>query len=51
MFERIRGFFMNVLGLFHNFSVKEVTGIDTSVSRTMRDAIELWSQMAGGYAP
>ena len=51
MFERIRGFFMNVLGLFHNYSVKDITGVDTNISLSMHNAIELWSQMMGGNAP
>lgn len=51
MLERIRGFFMNILGMFHNFSVKEITGIDTNLSRAMYNAIELWAQMTGGNAP
>lgn len=51
MFEKIRGFFMNVLGLFHNYSLKEITGIDTNLSSEMYNAIELWSNMASGNAP
>ncbi len=51
MFERIRGFFMNILGLFHNYSVKEITGIDTNLSSEMYNAIELWADMASGIAP
>ena len=43
MFEKIRGFFMNILGLFHNHSLKEITGIDTNLSSGMYNAIELWS--------
>lgn len=51
MFERIRGFFMNILGLFHNFSVKDITGVETNLSSEMYNAIELWSRMASGNAP
>lgn len=51
MFEKIRGFFMNILGLFHNHSLKEITGIDTNLSSGMYNAIELWSNMASGNAP
>lgn len=51
MFGRIRRFFMDILGMFHSLSVKDITGVDTCVSREMREAIELWSQMAGGDAP
>jgi A118 family predicted phage portal protein len=51
MFERIRGFFMNIFGLFHNFSLKEITCIDTNLSSEMYNAIELWGQMLSGCAP
>ena len=51
MFERIRGFFMNILGLFHNYSIKEITKIDTNLSSEMYNAIELWADMASGHAP
>nr|DAU05653.1 MAG TPA: portal protein [Caudoviricetes sp.] len=51
MFEKIRGFFMNVLRLFHNYSLKEITGIDTNLSSEMYNAIELWSAMMSGEAP
>src|SRR5574344_45107 len=51
MFEKIKGFFMNVLGLFHNYSIKEITGIDTNLSSEMYSAIELWSAMMSGQAP
>ena len=51
MFERIRGFFMNILGLFHTTTIKDVTGIDTNLSSEMYNAIELWSNMASGNAP
>src|SRR5574344_2752890 len=51
MFEKIKGFFMNVLGLFHNYSINEITGIDTNLSSEMYSAIELWSAMMSGQAP
>ena len=51
MFERIKGFFMNVLGLFRNYTIKEITGIDTNITAEMYNAIELWSNMASGNAP
>lgn len=51
MFERIRGFFMNILGLFHSATIKDVTGIDANLSSEMYDAIELWGQMMSGNAP
>lgn len=51
MFERIRGFFMNILGLFHTTTIKDVTGIDTNLSSDMYNAIKLWLQMMSGNAP
>ncbi len=51
MFEKIKGFFMNILQLFHNYSIKEITGIDTNISAEMYKAIELWSAMMSGNAP
>lgn len=51
MFEKIKGFFMNILQLFHNYSIKEITGIDTNISSEMYRAIELWSDMMSGQAP
>lgn len=51
MFEKIKGFFMNILGLFHNYTIKDITGIDTNISAEMYNAIELWSNMASGNAP
>jgi len=51
MFEKIRGFFMNILHLFKNYSVEEVTGIDTNISSEMFQHIELWGDMMRGAAP
>lgn len=51
MLERIRGFFMNILSLFRNRTIKEVTGIDTNITGEMYKAIELWAQMMAGHAP
>lgn len=51
MFERIKGFFMNILGLFRGYTVKDVTGIDTGISAQMYRMIELWQAMAAGNAP
>lgn len=51
MFERIRGFFMNILGLFHNYTIEQVTGIETNITGEMYNAIELWAQMMSGNAP
>ncbi len=51
MFDKIRGFFMNVLHLFHSTTIKDVTGIETNITAEMYSAIELWSAMMGGNAP
>ena len=51
MIERIRGFFMDILGLFRNRTIQDVTGIDTNISAEMYRAIELWSAMMSGSAP
>ena len=51
MFEKIRGFFMNILSIFQNQTIKEVTGIDTNITGEMNKAIELWADMMSGRAP
>ena len=51
MFEKIRGFFMNVLSYFHTTRIEELTGIDTHITSTMFQRIELWAQLAAGHAP
>ena len=51
MFEKIRGFIMNVLQLFHTNTIKDVTGINTNISEQMYSSIELWGQMMSGAAP
>ncbi|MGP1603328.1 MAG: phage portal protein [Treponema sp.] len=42
---------MNILGLFYNYTIKDITGIDTNISAEMYNAIELWSAMMSGQAP
>ena len=51
MFERIRGFFMNVLNFFHATRIEELTGVETSVSSEMYQRINLWAQIAADKAP
>ena len=51
MFEKIRGFFMNILSYFHTTRIEELTGVDTHISSTMFERIELWGQIAAGKAP
>ena len=51
MFERIRGFFMNILNYFKNTTIEEITGINTNISSDMYDHIKLWAQLMNGHAP
>lgn len=51
MFEKIRGFFMNILGYFHTTNIEELTGIETNLTSAMKKRIELWADMAAGRAP
>ena len=51
MFEKIRGFFMNMLQIFHTPEYKDITGINTNISVQMYKAIELWEKMMSGHAP
>lgn len=51
MFEKIKGFFMNILNAFHGYTVEEVTGIKTNITNEMYRAINLWADMASGHAP
>ena len=32
MFEKIRGFFMNILKYFHTQTVEEITGVNTNIT-------------------
>lgn len=51
MFEKIRGFFMNILNFFHTTTVEQVTGIKTNITSEMYRHIELWGNMMTGHAP
>ena len=51
MFERIRGFFMNILNYFKNTTIEEITGINTNISSDMYEHIKLWAQLMNGHAP
>lgn len=42
---------MNILGLFHNYTVEQITGIETNITADMYNAIELWAQMMSKNAP
>lgn len=50
MFEKLKGFFMNILNLFRTYSIKDITGIDTNISAAMYERIRLWQDMAAGQA-
>ena len=50
MFDKLRGFFMNILNLFRTYSIKNVTGIDTNISAAIYERIRLWADMAAGSA-
>ena len=51
MFEKLRGFFMSILQLFHTAKIKDITGINTNISVQMYKTIELWERMMSGNAP
>ncbi|MCQ2485836.1 MAG: phage portal protein [Clostridia bacterium] len=51
MFEKIRGFLMNILSLFHNYKIDEITGVKTNITSEMYNKIELWFNMMSGRAP
>ena len=51
MFDRIKGFFMNILNLFRGYTVEQITGIRTNISAEMYNAISLWNDMMAGVAP
>ena len=51
MFEKIRGFFMNILKYFHTQTVEEITGVNTNITSEMYRHIELWADLAAGAAP
>jgi A118 family predicted phage portal protein len=51
MFDRLRGFFMNILNYFKKTTIEEITGINTTVSNDMYEHIRLWAQLMNGHAP
>ena len=50
MFEKIRGFFMNILNLFNKKSVEEITGVNTNISPAMFQKIKEWGDIMAGSA-
>ena len=51
MFEKIRGFFMNILNYFHTYKIEELTGVETNITSEMYKKITLWADMMSGHAP
>src|SRR5574344_1939938 len=51
MFEKIRGFFMNILNYFHTYKIEELTGVETKITGEMYNRISLWADMMSGHAP
>lgn len=51
MFEKIKGFFMNILNYFHNYKIENLTGVETNITSEMYRNIELWADMMSGHAP
>lgn len=51
MFEKIRGFFMNILNYFHTYKIEELTGVETNITSEMYRKITLWADMMNNHAP
>lgn len=51
MFERLRGYIMNMLSYFRKTTIEEVTGINTNITNLMYEHIRLWAQLMNGHAP
>ena len=51
MFEKIRGFFMNILNYFHTYKIEDLTGVETNITAEMYKKITLWAGMMSGHAP
>ena len=51
MFERLKGFFMNVLNYFKSYKIEDLTGVETNITPAMYDRIKLWADMMSGRAP
>ena len=51
MFEKIRGFFMDLINYFNKTSVEEIAGVSVSISDEMFNKIVLWDKMRRGAAP
>lgn len=42
---------MNILNLFRNYTIEQITGVETNISTEMYRAISLWNDMMAGVAP
>lgn len=51
MFEKLRGFFMNILNYFHMYKIEDLTGVETNITSDMYKRIMLWADMMSGHAP
>lgn len=51
MFEKIRGFFMNILNYFHTYKIEELTGVETNITGEMYKKIMLWADIMNDHAP
>lgn len=51
MFDKLRGFFMNILNYFHTYKIEELTGVETNITAEMYKKITLWADMMSGHAP
>lgn len=51
MFEKIRGFFMNILNYFHTYKIEDLTGVETNITSEMYRKITLWADMMNNHAP
>ena len=51
MFEKVRGFFMNILNCFHAKNIEDLIGADINISSKMYEKITLWADMMRGDAP
>ena len=51
MFEKIRGFFMNILNCFRTDKIEDLIGVDINISSKMFERITLWADMMSGDAP
>ena len=51
MFDKVRGFFMNILNYFRTKNIEDLIGADINISSKMFERITLWADMMSGDAP